>query len=135
MTEIDALGAYTPTDENKTIDGVPEAELWSLDVTLTDYILPRIKAFRKMDRKGYPIFDAHRKENAQTDEEWKDLDERNSAEWENILLDIEVAFQLINDREWRSEEVGNEDLHSKATHQKITKGLMLFAKHYEHLWD
>ena len=51
MTEIDALGAWTPTEED---EGVREQELWSLDMTLTDYILPRIIAFRRMKRCGYP---------------------------------------------------------------------------------
>ena len=39
MTEIDALGAYTPEET----DEIKEQELWSLDATFTDYILPRIK--------------------------------------------------------------------------------------------
>ena len=52
MTEIDALGAYTPGDTNE----IKEQELWSLDATFTDYILPRIKAFRKMKRHGYREF-------------------------------------------------------------------------------
>ena len=50
MTEIDALGAYTPEETNE----IKEQELWSLDATLTDYILPYIRAFRKMERHGWP---------------------------------------------------------------------------------
>mgnify|MGYP007032491317 CR=1 FL=1 len=50
MTEVDALGAWTPTEEA----GIKEQELWSLDATLTDYILPRITAFREMERHGFP---------------------------------------------------------------------------------
>ena len=51
MTEIDALGAWTPEESNE----IKDQELWSLDATLTDYILPRIQAFRKMERHGYPV--------------------------------------------------------------------------------
>ena len=46
-TEIDALGAWTPPEEE---EGIDEKELWNLDVTLTDFILPRLKAFKKMKR-------------------------------------------------------------------------------------
>ena len=53
MTEVDALGAYTPTE--KEVDGIPESELWALAATLTEYILPRLQAFRKMKRHGYPV--------------------------------------------------------------------------------
>ena len=53
MTEVDALGAWTPEEEK----GIKDEELWSLDATLTHYILPRITAFRKMKRVGYPIYE------------------------------------------------------------------------------
>ena len=118
MTEVDALGAYTPEDT----DEIKEQELWSLDATLTNYILPRIKAFREMKRHGYPVTDplAH----ADNDDSQA---ERDVADWENVLHDIENAFQLLKDGErWDR---------SKAQHEAITKGLGLFAKHYEHLWD
>ena len=128
MTEIDALGAHSPTEKTKEIDGIPEIELWSLDATLTDYILPRIKAFRKMERHGYPIFEALGREDAASDEEWKEIEERNLANWENILVDIENAFQLL-----KNGGCGHD--RTDAQHEIITKGLELFAKHYEHLWD
>ena len=51
MTEVDALGAWVPTET----EDIKDSELWSLDATLTDLILPRIKAFRKMERHGYPV--------------------------------------------------------------------------------
>ena len=54
MTEVDALGAWSPTEED---EGIREQELWALDRTLTDFILPRITAFRRMKRNGYPIDD------------------------------------------------------------------------------
>ena len=131
MTEIDALGAYTPGDTNE----IKEQELWSLDATFTDYILPRIKAFRKMKRHGYPsgVIDVSASDGVGVDEaNWavveSNQEEREVAEWENILHDIENAFQLLKDVDCSHDR-------TKAQHEVITKGLGLFAKYYEHLWD
>ena len=123
MTEVDALGAWKPEEE----DGVKDEELWSLDATLTDYILPRITAFRKMKRHGYPVFEPLGAEDKLSDEEWKAIEERSVAEWENILFDIETAFKTIKDTMHYERSVKQEET--------IKHGLALFAKHYEHLWD
>ena len=131
MTEIDALGAYTPGDTNE----IKEQELWSLDATFTDYILPRIKAFRKMKRHGYPagVIDVSASDGVGVDEaNWavveSNQEEREVAEWENILHDIENAFQLLKKGDCSHDR-------TKAQHEVITKGLGLFAKYYEYLWD
>ena len=131
MTEIDALGVWTP----KETDEIKEQELWSLDATFTDYILPRIKAFRKMKRPGYPagLIDVSASDGV--DLEYGDIftvvesiqEEREVAEWENILHDIENAFQLLKKGDSPHDR-------TKAQHEVITKGLGLFAKYYEHLW-
>jgi len=111
-------------------------ELWSLDETFTDYILPRIKAFRKMDRHGYPILDeectpksARLLQNAADiafDDSW------DAAEWENILYDIEKGFEAHRNM------IGYGDAFGKTTEENekiMQKGLNLFAKYYGHLWD
>ena len=131
MTEIDALGAYTPSETNE----IKEQELWSLDATFTDYILPRIKAFRKMKRQGYPagLIDVSASDGVGDGwDGWavveSNQEERELAEWENILHDIENAFQLLKKGDCSHDR-------TKAQHEVITKGLGLFAKYYEHLWD
>ena len=140
MTEIDALGAWVPTET----DEIKDSELWSLDATLTDYILPRIKAFRKMKRHGYPVLgkDIVLEKNIKPDSNtssaddprrFAHVDERKEAEWENILLDIENGFEahkkMIDDIASQSPAEITAD---EATMQK---GLQLFAEHYSHLWD
>ena len=123
MTEVDALGAWKPEEEK----GINEKELLSLDMTFTDYILPRITAFRKMKRHGYPVFGPLGAEDKVSDEEWKAIEERSVAEWENILFDIEMAFKTLKD---------TMDYDRSAKQEEAIKhGLALFAKHYEHLWD
>ena len=131
MTEIDALGEWTP----KETDEIKEQELWSLDATFTDYILPRIKAFRKMKRQGYPagLIDVSASDGVGDGwDGWavveSNQEERELAEWENILHDIENAFQLLKKGDCSHDR-------TNAQHEVITKGLGLFAKYYEHLWD
>ena len=123
MTEVDALGAWKPEEEK----GINEKEMWSLDATLTDYILPRITAFRKMKRVGYPIYEPLGAEDKVSEEEWKAIEDRSVAEWENILFDIETAFKTLKDTMDYERSTKQEEA--------IKHGLALFAKHYEHLWD
>ena len=127
MTEIDALGAHVPAET----EGIKESELWSLDATLTDFILPRIKAFRKMERHGYPVLgkDIEKVDEAQS---IRLTSIRKEAEWENILFDIERGFEahkLLSAAEFNTHA---EELWAEETMQK---GLRLFAEHYGHLWD
>ena len=134
MTEVDASGAWVPTEKDE-LKG--SEELWSLDATLTDYILPRIKAFRKMKRHGHPILEdepdaiALRQsgKNIKPDRD----DERREADWENILFDIEKGFEahkkIIADIAIQS------PAEMTAAEKTMQKGLQLFAEHYGQLWD
>ncbi len=123
MTEVDALGAWTPPEEK----GIKEEELWSLDATLTDYILPRITAFRKMKRHGYPVIEPLGEEDKVSEKENRAIEKRSMAQWEDDLRCIELAFSLMSNSE--SFERSNQ------ANKDIKIGLELFAKHYEHLWD
>ena len=124
MTEVDALGAWVPTET----DDIKESELWSLDATLTDYILPRIKAFRKMERHGYPVLG---KDIEKVDDDSAD-DKRHEADWENILFDIEKGFEAHKSLTAADFATHAEEFWAEETMQK---GLRLFAEHYGHLWD
>ena len=122
MTEIDALGAHVPAET----EGIKESELWSLDATLTDLILPRIKAFRKMERHGYPVLGKDIEKVYGVD------DDRKEADWENILFDIERGFEAHKKLTAAEFNTHAEELWAEETMQK---GLRLFAEHYAHLWD
>ena len=115
-------------DKVKYIEGIPADELWSLDATLTDFILPRIKAFRKMERHGYPVLG---KDIEKVDDDSAD-DARPEAEWENILFDIEKGFEAHKKMAGDGFDTHAEDIWGEETMQK---GLRLFAEHYGHLWD
>ena len=125
MTEIDALGAHVPAET----EGIKESELWSLDATLTDFILPRIKAFRKMERHGYPVLE---KDIDAVANNSSDDNERKEAEWENILFDIEKVFEAHKLLTAADFDTDAEEFWAEETMQK---GLRLFAEHYGHLWD
>ena len=134
MAETDSLDKWNERqiikDDIKmsnVVGEINEEELWNLDGTLTDYILPRITAFRKMERHGYPVFEPLGEEDKVSEEEWKAIEKRNMLQWENDLRSIELAFSLMSKSEhFERSEQANEDI-------KI--GLELFAKHYQHLWD
>ena len=128
MTEIDALGAWVPT-ETEEIEG---SELWSLDATLTDYILPRIKAFRSMERHGYPVVGKNLADVAVDDSDDSLDDQWHEAEWENILFDIEKGFDAHKELTAADFVTHTEEHLAEETMQK---GLRLFAEHYGHLWD
>ena len=126
MTEVDALGAWTPTEET----GIKEQELWSLDATLTDYILPRITAFREMERHGFPALLSEvpiDQQGTLEKREEKEMDERAMANWENILRSIELAFTTMKSVQHFER--------STAQNNDIKSGLKLFAEYYEYLWD
>mgnify|MGYP001202760826 CR=1 FL=1 len=125
MTEVDALGAWVPTET----DDIKDSELWSLDVTLTNYILPRIRAFRNMKRQGYPVLGKALRGVAHSSSA---EDERAEAEWENILFDIEKGFEAHKNFLDGKFLTTAEDIEAEGT---IQKGLQLFAEHYNHLWD
>ena len=124
MTEVDALGAWVPVET----EDIKNSELWSLDATLTDLILPRIKAFRKMERHGYPILG---KEIAKVDDDSAG-EELKEAEWENILFDIEKGFEAHKELTAANFVTHTEEHLAEETMQK---GLRLFPEHYGHLWD
>lgn len=85
--------------------GFDESELWSLDVTISKFISPRLKAFRDT-AGGYP----------------GDMTEN---EWIELLDKMILAFDLHAQCKVSYTEEENE---------KIEEGLKLFAEYFGHLW-
>ena len=105
-------------------------ELWCLDETFTDYILPRITAFRKMERHGYPMLGEECISKQARQQKDGDEEDRDAAEWENILFDIEKGFEAHRNM------IGlSSGKITKENERIMQKGLNLFAKYYGHLWD
>lgn len=94
--------------------GFDDSETWSLDSTITNFILPRLKCF-KDNHCGYP--------GSLTDEKWND-----------ILNKMVMAFEYLND-----EKLGvDNNLSYKECNEErdkvINRGLRLFCKYYSALW-
>ena len=132
-TEIDSLGAWTPTEEEGKID---DRELWNLDITLTEFILPRLKAFKEMDRKGYPVLDGIDPQN----------EKKTIETWEGILDDMIKGFEAhlrsVKGFPYDEGEEPDVDYVSEKEEQKeeqhrivIERGFELFSRHYMSLWD
>lgn len=84
--------------------GFDDSETWSLDITISEFILPRLKRFRELhDKALHPP------------------DTLSEDEWRDIMDKIIVAHELVI-----SETLARE--------KEINDGLILFAKYYRHLW-
>ena len=141
MTEVDSLNEWNERQMVKDEGEIKEEELWSLDATLTDYILPHIRAFRKMERHGYPsnsqfaagypsdmdLDTIAELETNPNEEKLAAAEACAIADWENALHKIEMAFTLMSKKESFER--------TETEQKKVQIGLELFAKHYEHLWD
>lgn len=95
----------------RRVRGWDDRDIWSLDITIAKFVLPRLKYLRE-HHCGYPC----------------DLQE---IEWDMILDEVIESFELIIECDgfmFDKEEMGIKQA-------KIERGLLLFAKHFQGLWD
>lgn len=85
--------------------GFDDSELWSLDVTISKFILPRLKAFKDI-AGGYP-------------------GGMTAEYWEQTLDHMIEAFELQAECKFS---------HTKEEEKKIEDGLKLFTNYFGHLW-
>jgi tRNA-dihydrouridine synthase len=124
--------------------GVSDSECWSLDWTLTNFILPRLKHFKKINVHTHP----------------PDI---TPEQWDKILDELIWTFEYMHDEEKFNPtpmfryEVDNMDDYFKNIKREKTpeqkqaweeylkkneeleerrkKGMLLFAEYYQQLWD
>lgn len=85
----------------------PIEEVWNTDNTLSQLIVPRLLAFKALDKHGYcPAF-------------------KGIAEWNKAIQKMIDAFELLKQITSFSDE----------EEQTIEEGLDLFRKHFRNLWD
>jgi hypothetical protein len=88
--------------------------MWNLDLTLGEFILPRLKAFAKVTN-GYPPY------------HFDDRDRKMTfGEWHEILKKMIIAFEIIVSDD-------NFCLTPEQLDQK-DEGLRLFSLYYSSLW-
>lgn len=105
----------------RRIRGWDDSEIWSLDVTHAQWILPRLQRLLEV-KNGYPS------EFSNPDD---DMDDSGLERWRGILSKMVRAFDLIaqkwDDAEWQENAEAPE-------YREIEDGLVLFAKYHGNLW-
>ena len=96
--------------EQRKTKGFDDTELWNLDITILEFIIPRLKAFREMERWGTPC-------------------NISMQTWNTILDRIIEGFELYLDDEWTNRA------QLENIHKKFKIAMKLFAKWFGALWD
>ena len=94
--------------------GFDDSELWSLNGTITSFILPRLKRFKEITC-DYP----------------SDLSEK---EWNNILEKMITAFEYLENEDFGVDDTKSGIDRCAVREKVINEGLELFIKHYNSLW-
>ena len=106
----------------KLTRGYSDKELWGLDFTIAKFVYPRLKAFKRSRRFGFPA-------------------ELSEEKWEKTLDKMILAFELLCEIEGETivpkEYLENEKTIDKyfESEKKIDEGLKLFGKYFRNLWD
>lgn len=85
----------------------PIEEVWNMDNVLAQLIVPRLLAFKELDKHGYP-------------QAFKDM-----RSWNNAIQKMINAFELMKYVHSLSE----------GEQKTVEKGLSLFCKYFKDLWD
>lgn len=120
----------------RRIQGFDDRELWSLDITLANYIVPRLQAFRdvNVDRVVCPgtleaAFLSDSEEELIDGIKETDTTEMLNDHWRNVLNTMIEGFTIIADEQilvnWGDKENTG----------KANRALCLFHKYYFDLWD
>jgi hypothetical protein len=134
--------------------GYSGRDLWSLDHTITDFVLPRLISFRNGGGNSYldgpsgsPLLEGYTEEqHDEMYEEWLrildkmilafeyhklDMNDVNSGiDTGRLFVDGKVHFQHDDEEKW--EEYKKE---AERRDKVIEEGFALFAKYYRNLWD
>lgn len=85
----------------------PIEEIWNTDNALAQLIVPRLQAFKELDKHSCP-------------QDFKDM-----REWNNAIQKMIDAFDLMK-------YVHNL---SEGEQKTVDKGMRLFCKYFRYLWD
>lgn len=113
--------------------GVADRECWDLDHTFSKFILPRLKHFKRMKRYGHP--------SDMTPEEWENIIDEMIWTFEYKLNpDKVLPFPPLEPHQTFSaykESPAHIEYFSRAKvlDDRCEKGMQIFFKYYEHLWD
>jgi hypothetical protein len=96
-------------DEFSYVSDYPIEEVWNTDNTIAQLLVPRLKAFKELDKHGYPSI----------------LENGSMRKWNQVIQKMIDAFELKKYPCVLSEE---DEL-------SIKEGLALFCRYFTDLWD
>jgi hypothetical protein len=124
--------------------GYSDSEIWNLDHTIVDFILPRLEAFKNYERHGFPILDP--KEQNEPMPGCKEDEER----WEYMLDEMIWSFRYLKFSEEspdgypefsfysRNQETGEWEINKERIellNNRKNRGLDYFVRYLHSLWD
>lgn len=89
--------------------GWDESDWWSLDITISKFVLPRLKEFR--------------------DKTISHPSDTSMTEWRSILDDMIYAH------EYKANQFSDEFEHENWDWSRVKRGFELFGQYYRDLWD
>lgn len=117
---------------------VMNKELWNLDYTIAEWILPRLKAY-KAKTIGYPsidrkVYSETKKLKNITFEDWQNILDEIILGFEQILIDpLDIAIDKNLDFKNKTDYKIYEDICNERQ-EKIERGLDLFKYYIQDLW-
>jgi len=114
--------------------GYDEVTWWKLDTVLTDIIIPNLKKLKKR-HCGYP--------GGLTDEKWEEILDDMIFAWEfkkriqdsDILGDARPEESYEKMKEFQDELSFITEVPPEEDYDKYQKGMKLFIKYFDNLWD
>lgn len=124
--------------------GVSDAECWSLDCTLTKFILPRLKHFKKINVNSHPANITSEQWNEILDEiiwtfEYMNDEERFNPfpRIKDDIIDMNKYIDNINREKTPEQKQAWKEYFEKSAEleERRKRGMQLFAEYYFQLWD
>lgn len=102
---------------------IDESEVWNLNATITDFILPRLKKFKKIT-KSYPG-----REGMETFEMWNEALDKMIRSFELLQEDpLDMYYEYLKTDYEKYKELTQE------YYKEVKEGLHLFAEWFQDLW-
>lgn len=100
--------------------GYAKQMLWSLDQTLIETFIQRLKQFQKHNNNSYPA-------NLEGIQEWRDIIDRLITGLK-VMKDETILDEILEDKSNLKEMYDKQEAYDKKT-------MELFVKHFRDLWD
>jgi len=110
--------------------GFDDRELWDLGDTIAKFIIPRLEAFRDIEKSFSPDF------NQDSFTAWKTgrVDGDELSVWFAVVDKMLQSFQMVLENDFFNDD-GHQITVNKSKVQYAREGLCLFSSYFQHLWD